>query len=312
MYVSKSNKKIKTNIKNIFISQVQYKTCGMTVVSSTKWLDFYIDKRGKNIFGMGTDMLYGSIATNTSCKAVCLVGSSTLGLEGICGVNQALLEDTDNKMNVPAIGAVCYSINLMNKDFSHPDLKLGKFAFNKRDKYLLTGEVGAGVNTRAAKLYKDYKKSMVTIGQGTFYLEKGKMKCFCITVLNSLGVIHKDGKLLHPFKVGKKDIKNIDDLPKTELFDTSVNAKEKPGNTTLTIFVTNIHYDEDQMKTLSKKLHDVVESMVYPYGTMLDGDIFFLVSSKEIKSNENYLNDYKKVIQEAIKSPFEGNNETVV
>jgi hypothetical protein len=138
------------------------------------------------------------------------------------------------------------------------------------------------------------------------------MKCFCITVLNSLGVIHKDGKLLHPFKVGKKEIKNIDDLPKTELFDTSVNAKEKPGNTTLTIFVTNIHYDEDQMKTLSKKLHDVVESMVYPYGTMLDGDIFFLVSSKEIKSNENYLNDYKKVIQEAIKCPFEENNETII
>lgn len=304
MLLSKSNNKIKTNIKNIYISQVQYKSCGMTVVSSKKWLDFYIDKRGKNIFGMGTDMLYGSPSTNTSCKAVCLVGSSTLGIEGICGVNQALLEESGNKINVPAIGAVCYSINLIDKDFSHPDIKLGKFALNKRDKYLLTGEAGAGVNTRAGKMYKDWKKNMVTTGQGTFYLEKGKMKCFCITVLNSLGVIHKDGKLLHPFKVGKKDIINIDDLPRTELFDTSINAKEKPGNTTLTIFVTNVEYNQEDMKMLSKKLHDVVESMVYPYGTMLDGDIFFLVSSKEIKSNENYLNDYKKVIQEAIKSPF--------
>jgi hypothetical protein len=58
------------------------------------------------------------------------------------------------------------------------------------------------------------------------------------------------------------------------------------------------------MKTLSKQLHDVVESMVYPYGTLLDGDIFFLASSKEIENDNDYLVDYTNVIKNAIKSPF--------
>ena len=58
------------------------------------------------------------------------------------------------------------------------------------------------------------------------------------------------------------------------------------------------------MKILSKKLHDVVESMIYPYGTYYDGDIFFLASTKEIKTTKNYLNDYKEVVRNAIKSPF--------
>jgi L-aminopeptidase/D-esterase-like protein len=94
-------------------------------------------------------------------------------------------------------------------------------------------------------------------------------------------------------------------MPRTPLFDSSVNAK-RPGNTTLTIFVTNICYTKEQMESLSKRLHDVVESMVYPYGTLLDGDIFFLVSSKEVDSDEDYFNDYEAVIRNAIKSPFIG------
>ena len=88
------------------------------------------------------------------------------------------------------------------------------------------------------------------------------------------------------------------------MFDSSINARDHPKNTTLTIFVTNIKYTEDQMKTLSKELHDVVESMIYPYGTLLDGDIFFLVSSKELDTDKDFLNDYKDVIRTAIKSPF--------
>jgi len=303
MKVSNSHKKIKTNIENIFISQVQYDSCGMTVVSSPINLDYYIDKRGKNVYGLGTDMLYGNENVNTFAQAVCLVGGSTLGLEGICGVNQALIKENNNQYNIPAIGATCYSINIYKKDFTHPDVRLGQFALENKGKELMIGNVGSGVNTRVGKLYDDWEDKMFFAGQGADYCESGKMKCFCIVVLNSLGVVHDKGKLLHPFKIGEDYITNIEQMPRTHLFDSSVNAK-KPGNTTLTIFVTNVRYTEIQMKTLSKQLHDVVESMVYPYGTLLDGDILFLVSSKEINNDVDYLDDYTTVIQNAIKSPF--------
>lgn len=304
MFVSTSNKSIKIPMKNIYISQVQYKSCGMTVVSSKKYLDYYISKRGKNIYGLGIDVLYGCQQNFTASKAVCLVGSSTLGLEGICGVNQYLVEENGNKHNDPAIGTCCYSYNIVERDFTHPDVKLGKFAMENRGKILYIGNVGAGVNARAGKLYKDWKKNNVHTGQGASYFSNEVMNCFCIVVLNSLGIIHEKGDLLHPFKVGSKEINHISELTKTPLFDTSVNAN-KPKNTTLTIFVTNIAYTEEEMKYISEKLHDVVESMVYPYGTALDGDTFFFVSTKEVKnSKENYLNDYKKTVREAIRSPF--------
>jgi len=292
---SVSDKIIKTNIKNVYISQVQYKSCGMTVVSSTKLFDYYISKRGKNIYGLGLDVLYGH--NYTGSKAICLVGSSTLGLEGICGVNQYLIKENGEKHNDPAIGTCCYTWNIVEKDFTHPDVKLGKFAMTHRGKNLLVGEVGAGVNARVGKIYLDGKNKIKT-GQGAFYFEKNKMKCFCVVVLNSLGVIHEKGTLLHPFKIGKKQITNIKEMPKTELFNT------KPQNTTLTIFVTNVKYSELEMKNLSEQLHDVVESMVYPYATYLDGDTFFLVSSKEIATKKDYFDDYKNVIVNAIKSPF--------
>jgi len=327
MKVSYSTKKFKTNIDNIYISQVQYKeSCGMTVVSSPNWLDYYIDKRGKNIYGLGTDMLYGNIGAEIYAKAICLVGGSTLGLEGICGVTQALIADKENNpnnTNVPAIGATCLTQNILYSDFTHPDIKLGKFAYDNKGKDLFIGKVGAGVNTRVGKLYYDYESNTqygtpFYAGSGAHYLEKGIMKCFCIVVLNSLGVVHENGKLLHEFKYKGKDIKNINELDNNWLINSSTNKLKlkmeggqseiaqvkKPTNTTLTIFVTNIKYTEAQMKFLSKELHDVVESMVYPFGTLLDGDIFFLASSKELDPLEDYLNEYKTVVRNAIKSVF--------
>lgn len=316
MFKSSSENKIKTNIKDVYISQVQYKSCGMTIVSSkNKKLDFYIDKRGKSIYGLGTDVLYGH--KYTAAKAICLVGSSTLGLEGICGVNQELIEENGSKSNILAIGSCCNTYNMNFQDFTHPDVALGKYGLRNRDKYLLIGEVGSGVNTRIGKLYCDWKKTNVVGGQGAFYLEKNNMKCFCIIVLNSIGVIHENGNLLHPFKVKSKKIKNINQMPKDiakylgiDIFDTSVNpnckdlVKKNPGNTTLTIFLTNIKYDEDEMKYLCKKLHDVVESMIYPYGTYYDGDIFYFASSREVENNTDYLKSYEDVVKNAIKSPF--------
>ena len=134
------------------------------------------------------------------------------------------------------------------------------------------------------------------------------MKCFCIVVLNSIGVVHENGNLLHPFKIGKKDITHIKKMQKNKtIFNSSVNPNndEKiPGNTTLTIFLTNVKYSEEEMKYFSSKLHDVVESMIYPYGTYYDGDTFFFVSSREIENNKDYLKDYEDVVKKAIKSPF--------
>lgn len=293
--VSKSNDKINIDIKNIYLSQVQYgESCGMTVVYSPKYMSFYVDKRGKNIGSVGTDNLYGEGTAGT--KAVCLVGSSGLGLEGISGVNNAMLKENKYKFHDRALGACIWSYNIVEKDFTHPDVKLGEYALKNIDKKAYIGQVGCGVNATIGKLYSDWKKNKVYAGQGVGYLEIGKVKCMCITILNSIGVVHENGKLLHEFYVGKDKIKKISEMPKTSLTGGS------SANTTLTIFVTNQKLDKNQMKEHAEKLHDVIENSIYPYATIYDGDCFFMLSTNEVSSKKDYIDDYKQTVKDAIKS----------
>ncbi len=300
MKVSKTDKFVEFYFKDVYISQVQYPTTGMTVIYSPEYMTFYIDKRGKDIGDFMLARDYGEKYQGT--KAVCFVGSSTLGLEGICGFNQALLEDNlehGKEYHDRAIGACIYSWNIVEKDYSYfPDIKLGKYAFKNMSQKAYIGEAGCGVNARVGKYWKDWKKRAIPAGQGAAYLEIGKMKCLCITELNCLGVVHENGKLLHPFKIGKHTIENLKDIEIAE------NEGSK-SNTTLTVFITNVKSNEAEMKEYSKLLHDVVEGMVYPYSTQWDGDTFIMLSCNEIQSSKEYIEDYKEVVRKAIRSVFE-------
>ena len=303
MFKSKTDKHIDFYFKDVYISQVQYPTTGMTTIYSPKYMTFYIDKRGKDIGDFMLAKDYGEKYQGT--KAVCFVGSSSLGLEGICGFNQALLEDNldhGKEYHDRAIGACIYSWNIVEKDYSFfPDVKLGKYAFKHMDQRVYIGEAGCGVNARVGKYWSDWKKRAVPGGQGASYLEIGKMKCLCITELNCLGVVHENGELLHDFKIGKHKIKTLDDI---KLIESKINEGSK-SNTTLTVFITNVKLDEDQMKSYGKILHDVVESMVYPYSTQWDGDTFIMLSCNEIQDSKEYIEDYKEVVRKAIHSVFE-------
>jgi L-aminopeptidase/D-esterase-like protein len=61
------------------------------------------------------------------------------------------------------------------------------------------------------------------------------------------------------------------------------------------------------MQKIGEQLHDVVQSMIYPYGTTYDGDTFFFVSTHEYKTKKNFIKEYENVVRDAIKSPFQSN-----
>jgi L-aminopeptidase/D-esterase-like protein len=311
MKESKTDKFVEFYFKDVYISQVQYPTTGMTSIYSPKNMTFYIDKRGKDIVDFSLVRDFGEGLRGT--KAVCFVGSSSLGIEGICGFNRALLEDNLAHGKIyhdRAIGACVYSWNLKHdKDYSYfPDIKLGKYAFKHMSQKAYIGEAGCGVNARVGKRWNDSSKRAVPAGQGAAYLEIGKMKCLCITILNSVGVIHENGKLLHDFQIGKHKIKDIKDIEKAGNIEKTLDLrgdKKLSGNTTLTVFVTNVKLEEEEMKEYSKLLHDVVESMVYPYATRWDGDTFIMLSCNEIQSSKEYIEEYQEVVRKAIRSVFE-------
>lgn len=284
------------NFDGIYLSYVEKKTCGMTSVCSDKVMNYYISKRGKNIGGINLDQLYGCDQNGT--YAVCLVGSSSLGLEGVCGFNRQLSKNGEVSR---ALGACIYSWNLVEGNLEHPDVELGLKAYDLlQNKKFKIGQWGAGLGARVGKLYENWKEEAVYGGQGGAFFEEGKFRFLVINVINSIGIVHENSLLLHQFKVKHNKIKTLQELP-------DINSSHlKPLNTTLTICVTNIKMNESEQKNLSEILHDVVQSMIYPYGTIYDGDVLFLLTTNDYscKINDKCINQMKNTIKNAIRSVF--------
>jgi L-aminopeptidase/D-esterase-like protein len=306
--ISKSKKNVEYNFKDIQISCVEYDGdfgSGMTLIYCPKYMPFYISKRGQDIGGFFLDHINREGFQGT--KAICLVGGSGLGLEAVCGVNKSLLEENKFKYHDRALGVCCYTLNLLlYKKFIYPDIELGKYAFkNLNNNPIPIGQYGAGKNTAVAKIGLDWKKNYVKSGQGVHYLKIGKIKVLCIIVLNSIGLVHDKGRLLHEYK-GYSELKDVKDLKKLNEFLKGRDSKI-PSNTTLTAIITNVKLDEDEREKLGEQLHDVVQSMIYPYGTIYDGDTLFLASTKKVdlEDKAELYKIGKECIKKSIYSVFE-------
>ncbi len=319
--VSKSRKMVNYDFKEIQVACVEFPEeygSGMTLVKSDKYMDYYISKRGKDIGGIMLDIINQEGFNGT--KAIALVGGSTLGLEAICGINKALLKENNYKYFDKTLGVCCYTTNMIFgpktvNGFVAPDLKMGNFAFdNLSNNPIPIGQVGVGKNSAVAKFDKDWKKNYVNAGQGVHFIKEGRFRIIAIVNLNSIGLVHDNGKLLHPYKkyTYLEEIPNIEEI--NDLLK-GVN-REHPKNTTISIVITNIKLTEDEREYYGEKFHDVIQSMIYPYGTIYDGDTMFLASTKSYNLNseellEKFLGDDgilmvkgKECIREAIKSVF--------
>lgn len=310
-----------TEGSRIWVSCVEYPGeygSGMTLLKCEKYMDFYISKRGKDISGISLDMINREGFNGT--KTLALVGGSSLGLEAICGVNKALLKDNDYKYFDRTPGVCCYTTNMIfgpksSKGFIAPDMKLGQFAFDTlSNDPIPIGQVGVGKNSAVAKMDKDWRKHYVNAGQGVHFIKEGRFRILAIVNLNSIGLVHDNGKLLHPYKkyTYLSDIPHIDEI--NELLKGV--SDEHPKNTTISMVITNIKLDESEREYYGEKLHDVIQSMIYPYGTLYDGDTMFLASTGTYNLNsdelvEKFLGDEgvfmkkgSECLRNAIKSVF--------
>jgi len=229
------------------------------------------------------------------------------------------------------MGACCFTTNLsINKSYLYPDLSLGKFGMKNllnqvrkeptKTQTIYLKQNGVGVNSTVAKLNSpdadddnSWTKNTLPAGVGAKFIEIDDLKILVFINLNSLGVIHDNYQLLHNFPINKENKgTKITDDEKIMDFLNDVNENylfginKKISNTTLSVIITNMEIPEDKKEEISEKLHDEIESMIYPYGTVGDGDILFLLSTWDVEFNEKKLIDNTKpLIRESIKSVFE-------
>jgi L-aminopeptidase/D-esterase-like protein len=304
---------ISYDFKEIQIFTNKAETGGITIIYNENYMDYFLKRDGGNIGSISLDNEKGFNIEGT--KALVFVGGSTLGLEAVTGVNAKLLEF--NRLNkLPffdrALGVCLYTIKLQDRiekfetNLGYPNFQLGfDTLFNKKNVCEIPiGQEGAGYCSTIGKVFPDYKESMVDGAQIAWFEECNKtgIKVLLVMVLNSIGVISsQNGKILHDFVYkGKK-------YYDASVFDDILCQKHSPNkNTTLTCLITNVKLSEDLMRHYTDKISKFLKKFIHPYGTYLDGDVVFILSTKQISNYDpKYVWDlFSKSIEKGIENYF--------
>lgn len=234
------------------------------------------DIRGGSAATAETSLLKSG-SMSTEVDAVVFAGGSTMGLAAGDGVRSHLFNSRgDNRTNFNSIPSVPTAVvyDYSNRTgpgqdkFVYPDHSFGqKLVNNLSAEKFINGRAGAGVSTTANKISKK-----IWGGQGAKFTDLGYAKIFCAVVNNPAGDIL---------------VNNID--PIVENTETTVTPGE---NTTLSIVVTDLDLDRDQLKRLSVIVHTSMARSIFPFQTFTDGDCNFSVSlgtKKLDKKNEQKL-----------------------
>jgi L-aminopeptidase/D-esterase-like protein len=210
---------------------------------------------------------------------IVFAGGSTMGLAASDGVRNYLYESRGDERTsfnkIPSVpGAVVYDfggrIGKGQDRFVYPDEKMGrKLMTNLSKNSFLAGRAGAGVCTTANKISKK-----IWGGQGLAYSDLGFGKVVAAVINNPAG------------NLSLKGIKPVSGFQKT--------AIRPKTNTTLSIIITDLKLDRDQLKRLATSVHTSMARQIFPFQTFSDGDSHFAVSlctkvPKETKNSDYFM-----------------------
>ena len=248
---------------------------GCTVIRFAQTANLDIDKRGGAI-GMVGD--YGSI------DAICLAGGSILGLEASAGVAAALSaargHDTGFDTLPLVSGAIIYDFGY-RENAIYPDKALGESALAAAQPgWFPLGARGAGMSATVGNAAPLTPFGWETSGQGAAFRQIGETKILAISVVNALGgIFDRSGQIVRGFQnreTGER--KPMADIMADDLASDGAG----PGNTTLTVVITNQNLEGYVRQQMSRQIHNAMGRMIRPFHTIYDGDVLFLVSTGEV------------------------------
>lgn len=217
-------------------------------------------------------------------NAVLLTGGSAFGLAAADGVMK-YLEEKDigfetAAARVPIVpAAVIYDLNYKHSGI-WPTQNEGYHACTEADNNFEIGLKGVGTGATCGKLIGIDKASKSGLG----YAENNvnEIKVSALTVCNAVGNIinPENGEIISGMKRDGEFVsyKDIIDEEMEDLFSM---------NTTLGVVITNVKLDKAMLKKIADMAHDGMARTVNPVHTMYDGDMIFVFSTNEIKSDIN-------------------------
>jgi len=226
----------------------------------------------------------GTIGGYEWAHAICFAGGSLYGLEATCGVAAELMAMRGHTVGWEdvelAFGAIIYDFG-RRENAIYPDRELGRAALRAaRDGVFPLGARGAGRSATVGKTFS-FEEGEPS-GQGGAFRQIGPTKIAVFTVVNAFGaIVDRDGTVMR----GHRDPERGTRRPLVEALEARL-PKATPGNTTLTVVVTNERLDRRSLRQLGVQVHASLARAIQPFHTLVDGDVLYAVTTAEVENEE--------------------------
>jgi len=244
---------------------------------------------------------HGTILTEGRDRlhAICLAGGSTLGLEAAAGVTAELFARRGyltGWTDIPITsGGIIFDYNLRRNNAIYPDKALGRAALaSARPGSFPLGGHGAGCSATVGKSLRPTHEGESS-GQGGAFRQIGPTRVAVFTVVNAVGaIVDRQGRVVR----GNLDPHTGERLHIVEGLQKNLLANQKgepaPGNTTLTVVVTNQRLNVDRglawsLRQFARLVHTSMARAIQPFHTAYDGDVLWAVTTNQVDNPD--LND---------------------
>jgi 6-aminohexanoate-oligomer endohydrolase len=226
----------------------------------------------------------GTIGNYEWAHAVCFAGGSLYGLEAACGVAAELMAMrgytvgwTDIEL---VLGAIVYDFGRRDNPI-YPDHALGRKALRAAQEGVFPlGRHGAGRSVTVGKTFGLEQGEFS--GQGGAFRQIGPTKLAVFTVVNAFGaIVDRDGNVVR----GHFDPERGTRTALVEGLESQL-PRTAPGNTTLTLVVTNQQLGRRELKQLGVQVHASLGRAIQPFHALVDGDVLYTVSTAEVENEE--------------------------
>jgi L-aminopeptidase/D-esterase-like protein len=226
----------------------------------------------------------GTIGNYEWAHAICFAGGSLYGLEAACGVNAELMAMrgytvgwTDVELT---LGAIVYDFGRRDNAI-YPDAELGRAALRAaREGVFPLGRRGAGRSVTVGKTFGLEQGEFS--GQGGAFRIVGPTRLAVFTVVNAFGaIVDRDGNVVR----GHYDAERGTRSPLVEALEAQL-PQAPPGNTTLTLVITNQRLTRRELRQLGVQVHASLGRAIQPFHALVDGDVLYTVSTGEVENDD--------------------------
>ena len=196
------------------------------------------------------------------------------------GLRRRCRADGDARPHRRLDGAIIYDFG-RRENAIYPDAALGRHALRAATEGTFPlGARGAGRSASVGKTFGHEQGEPA--GQGGAFRELGATRVAVFTVVNAFGaIVDRDGAVVR----GHYDPERGTRSPLVDRLEEQL-PRTVPGNTTLTLLVTNQKLDARSLRQLAAQVHASIARAIQPFHALVDGDVLYAVTTGELENPE--------------------------